>query len=402
MVYLDWRAGDVSTGSWTGRPFASHFIPKGDKRPARGLISFYLDTGQSGNYDRKNTAQRMGTANNVLWTFFPSFIAVFYGIIWMIVDGEAKRLEKFRQLSRPAGCQGASSICLDYHCFWAPLAVFQAMRYRQWTVVSSSVGNTLALLAIPNIQNYVFVWQVNSGGYFDWGAEYSWQTGQLDPYWAKVLLGVLAVNLVCALCLFPVQKFPFSRMTTELNGIITTTELVGDKVLSDFGLATCHEKASFNDIASVLWKQQFRIVEADSSMRLEIIRSTSPTHPPVRNSNTSSPQSHHSRFRRAFNATRRLWNLCSDRISKYFWEVEKWMNGSPYPFLLRPLPFTLWIIFLSCLLAANSYVVHNMTTPQQLSDQNYALPWNPSLYIATGVFIQVFSSQRILVLEVLR
>ena len=389
---LDWRAGDTSTGSWTGRPFASQFTPKGNERPPRGLVSFYLDTGNSGNYDRKNTAQRMGMLNNVLWTFFPSSIAIIYGIIWMIVDGEVKGLEKFRQLSRPAGCKGASSVCLDYHCFWAPFAVFQAIRYRQWAVVSSSIGYTLALFAIPNIQNYIFVWVVFSGGYFDWGAEYSWQTGQLDPYWAKVLLGVLAINLVCALCLFPFLKCPGFKMTTEPNGIITLIELVCGKVPADFGLDPSHEKASFNGIASVLWDQRFHVVEANSSMRLEIFRGpTSPTHSPVLNFTTPSRQAQNSRFRRAFNGTRRCWNVFRVKLIGYCWEVEKWMNGSPYPFLLRPLPLTLWIIFLALVFAANSYIVHKMTTPQQLSDQNYALPWNPSLYIATGVFIQVSS-----------
>ena len=399
---LDWRAGDVSTGSWTGRPFASQFTPTGNERPPRGLVSFYLDTGNSGNYDRKNTAQRMGIFNNVLWTFFPPSIAIIYGIIWMIVDGEVKRLEKFRQLSRPEGCKGASSVCLDYHCFWAPLAVFQAIRHRQWAVVGSSIGYTLALLAIPNIQNYMFVWVIFSGGYFDWGAEYSWQTGQLDPYWAKVLLGVLAINLVCALCLFPFLKFPGSKMTTELSGIMTVAELVCDKVPPDFGLDPSHDKASFNDIASVLWNQQFRLVEANSSTRLESNRGpTSATSSSVLSLTIPSRQAQNSRFRRAFNASRRCWNVFRLKLIGYCREVEKWMNGSPYPCLLRPLPLTLWIIFLALVFAANCYVVHNMTTSEQLSDQNYALPWNPSLYIATGVFIQVSSLENFLVLELL-
>ena len=334
----------------------------------------------------------MGMLNNVLWTFFPSCIAITYGIMWMIVDGEVKRLEKFRQLSRPVGCKGAGSVCLDYHCFWAPFTVFQAIRYWQWAVVSSSIGYTLALFAIPNIQNYVFVWVVYSGGYFDWGAEYSWQTGQIDPYWAKVLLRVLAVNLVCAVCLFPFLRYPGFKITREPNNdIMTVTELIWDKVPADFGLDLSHEKASFNGIASVLWDQQFRIVEVKGSMRLEIFSGpTFTTHSPVPNSTTPSHQAQNSRFRRALNRTRRYWNVYRLVLKEYGREVEKWMNGSPYPFLLRPLLLTLWILFLALVLVANSYIVHNMTTPQQMFDQNYALPWNPSLYIATGVFIQVY------------
>ena len=92
---LDWRGGDISVGSWDGGPFESIFTPVGSKRPARGLVAFYLDTGSSGNYDRKNVTQRMGTLTNLLWTFFPSAIAVIYGILWMVFDAEVKKREKF-------------------------------------------------------------------------------------------------------------------------------------------------------------------------------------------------------------------------------------------------------------------------------------------------------------------
>ena len=115
------------------------------------LFSFYLDTGISGYHDRRNTVQRMGMLNNVLWIFFPFCVAIMYCIIWMMVDGEIKRLEKFRQLSRLAGCKGANSVCLDYHCFWAPLAVFQAIRRWQFAVIYLGIGYALALFAILNI-----------------------------------------------------------------------------------------------------------------------------------------------------------------------------------------------------------------------------------------------------------
>ena len=320
----------------------------------------------------------------------------------MIVDGEVKRIEKFRQLSRPEGCKGASSVCLDYHCFWAPLTIFQALRYQQWAVASSSTGYILALLVIPNIQNYVFVWTIFSGGYFDWGAKFSWQTGLLDPYWARVLLGVLAINLVCALCLFPFLKSHDLTMTTEPNAILTLTELVCDKVPADFGLDPSHEKASFNTLASILWDKQFQLVQANSSTRLEIINGpASPTQSSFLNSTLTSHQAQRSFVLKILNNTRRCWDAFRLKFTGYCREVEMWMNGSPYPYLLRPLPLTLWIIFLALIFAANSYVVHKMTSPEQLSDQNYALPWNPTLYLVTGVFIQVSSSGNFLIFELL-
>ena len=193
-----------------------------------------------------------------------------------------------------------------------------------------------------------------------------------------------------ALCLTPCRKFSGLKTTTQPSEIIAVTELVCDKAPADFGLDSSHEKASFNDIASILWHQQFRVSEANSSTRLEIIRGPrSPTRSLVLNSTTPARQAQTSRFRRVLNRTQQCWNVCRLRTIEFCRGVERWMNGSPYPFLLRPLPLALWIFFLAVVLAANSYVVYRMTTPQQLNDQNYALPWNPSFYIVTGVFIQV-------------
>ncbi|KAL9043703.1 MAG: hypothetical protein Q9214_003116 [Letrouitia sp. 1 TL-2023] len=358
-------------------------------RPVRGLVSFYLDTGPSGNFDRKNATQRMGPTMNMLWTYFPTTVAVVYGTLWMIVDSEMKKREKFRQLSQKKGCKGASSLCLDYHYFWIPCSVIQAVRYQQWPVACSSIGYTLALIAIPNIQNYAFKWVVFSGGHFEWGAAYSWQSGQLDPYWAKVLLALLALNLLCSLCLFP---FTRSRafVASEPGGIMTIAELVWDKVPADFGLEASHETAPVTKIASILWDQRFCVVEENQSMRLEVLRgSTSPPQSPVSTSITPPPfQGRNRCFREICQKSRAYWNLFLLKTKPYVRKVSIWMNGSPYPFLLTPLALTLWIIFLSLILTANAYIVHNMTRPQQLADQNYVLPFNPSLYIVVGVSIQ--------------
>ena len=77
------------------------------------------------------------------------------------------------------------------------------------------------------------------------------------------------------------------------------------------------------------------------------------------------------------------------RLGKGFHRAGKWLNGSPYPFLLQPIAFLLWIAFLGLVFCANMYLVIGMTTPHQLDVENYALPWNPSLYIVVGVTIQV-------------
>ena len=67
---------------------------------------------------------------NMLWTF-PTAVTVVYGSLWMTIDSEMKKREKFRQLPKTNGCKAASSLCLDYHYFWMPFSIVQAIRYQQ-------------------------------------------------------------------------------------------------------------------------------------------------------------------------------------------------------------------------------------------------------------------------------
>jgi len=103
----------------------------------------------------------MGIVEYILWTPLLYYCAV---ALWAIVDGEVKRVEKYYQLSISTGFLGKSSISLDYHFFRSPLATSQALRFWQWAVAVSSTGYVLALIAVPNIQNYVFNWVVYAGG----------------------------------------------------------------------------------------------------------------------------------------------------------------------------------------------------------------------------------------------
>ena len=108
---------------------------------------------------------------------------------------------------------------------------------------------------------------VFSGGYFNWEAAYSWQSGQLDPYWAEVLLGMPALSLTCSLLLFLFTR-PCGFTVPEPGEIMTVAEPVWDEIPAYFSLEVSHEMASFNEIASILWDQQFCLVEENKSTRL--------------------------------------------------------------------------------------------------------------------------------------
>lgn len=274
------------------------------------------------------------------------------------------------------------------------MSIIQATRYRQWPLVFSSIGYTIALVALPNIQNYAFQWVVFTGGHFDWGAEYSWQTGQMDPYWCKILLALLGVELCCAGSLWPFLASLPSKLDKGPSGLETVAELVLERGPADFGLDMSDEEASFNEIASILRDRQFRIVRNGNFLALTEV--PEPTSITVSQTQVVTPPQQQSRRLLPWgrgSKVRQYLSIGMTRLRSLLVKIETWLNRSPYPFLFHPVVLMVWISFLCLVLAASSYVIQGMTTPQQLIDQIYALPWNPTLYIAVGVSIQVQLNQ---------
>ncbi|MCJ1394522.1 hypothetical protein MMC18_007401 [Xylographa bjoerkii] len=402
-VRADWTGGDNSIGTWTGQPYHSTFVPAANSTPPnRGLVLFYLDVGFSGPWNRKNATQRMGIDAYILWTYVPSIVAVVYGILWMLVDGDIKRLEKYRQLSRPGGCRGDGSICLDYHCFWIPLSVFQALRHRQWVVVYSSTGYVLSLIAIPNLQSYVFYWANYSGGTLSWGGQYSWQVGLVDQYWSGVLVGVLSINMLCVVGIMLVLTFRNSEITRNPIGISNIAELVSNACLADFNLDSDDELASLTNILEKLRDRKFSI-----SDQWRLVLYTAQTRP------SRSKRSHTTKMRKIwtyivqnfqhqvqrfgvsasvttwFDTKARGFIRATQHLLQSVLEIfGRWTPDSPHSALFRPIPLVVWNMFLLLLLSANLYVLGVMTKPVQMSAENYALPWSPNVYLLVAVFVQ--------------
>ena len=338
----------------------------------------------------------MGPRAYVLWTYTPSMVVVLYGVIWMLVvlygviwmlvDSDIKRLEKYRQLSRASGCHGTASICLDYHCFWSPFSIFQALRYRQWAVVCSSTGYVLSLLVVPNLQSYVFYWATYSGGTLAWGGRYSWQTGQVDPYWSKVLLGVLSLNLLCAVSIILILALQPTGIVEDQIGIASVTALVLDANPSDFGLDSGDATNSWTDILIKLSAKHFSISE-QRKLSMQDNRVT----PQMAN------QPANGKLAKFLLQCQRISPVLVTRFLKKLQRLGQgitkrfntWVLDSPHSFLFQPLPLFLWNAVLVLLLCATLHVLSAMASPSQLSAKNYALPWSPNAYLLVGVFVQV-------------
>ena len=127
-----------------------------------------------------------------MFTFLPTLIAVLYGRMWKALDDEVKRLDTFRRLQQPEGAIGARSLCLNYHTFWTPLCIVQAVKYKHWTVAISSIGSVLATIVVPIFQNYVFHREIYDGALLNWPDDpYSWQVALVDETWTYRLWRLL-------------------------------------------------------------------------------------------------------------------------------------------------------------------------------------------------------------------
>lgn len=98
----------------------------------------------------------MATGPYFLCLYFPSILAILYGICWQTIDSEIKRIEPFYQTSRAGGVLARSTIFSEYISLPSFLSPFQAMRWRQWAVVLSSSIYTLVGTVTPVLQAQMF------------------------------------------------------------------------------------------------------------------------------------------------------------------------------------------------------------------------------------------------------
>lgn len=274
-------------------------------------------------------------------------------------------------MARPDGCAADKSLCFDYHEFWSPLALLQALRYRQWAVVFSSVGYLLAAIAIPNVQNYVFTWDIFAGNGLAWGGIYTRQVAYADAYWSKVLLAALGLNLACVLGLYwSLRMYPTYR--EEPNGIAYVASLTID----DDNSTDLQSVFSANGVKKEYRHDRFKLEASDDGTHTRLIR-TGRIDAELAHSWTEGilkAPSH------AFRAVPNPHSLAEQVERRCRWPWKKMFDLT----LL-----ICWNLGLSLTLGATCYILREITSPEQKEAQNYRLPWSPNLYLVVGVSIQV-------------
>lgn len=318
-------------------------------------MEVYLDTTVSGQWSRHNATQRLGHAKYIAWTYIPSLVFVLYGVLWQVIDGETKRLEKYRQLDARSGngTTAAQSLCLNYHSFWSPLAIIQALRYKQWSVALSSTGLVLSSIVLPNLQNYVLTWDVYCGQSLPWGAQDCVQLAYADEYWSKCLIGALAATLACALgLLWSLAKCPMGLKEDPrgLEFVVALTAFPDNRDLTDLQNDFVKDHSSGKVVNPRLSVLKIEGLEGDNP-RLEYVD-------------------------RKDLVTR---SDCSKLQKAIAWISEH----------LKIALLAMFNLILLVTMAGAIYVLVQMNTPQQDLLQDYHLPWPPNLYLVVGVFVQV-------------
>lgn len=316
-------------------------------------------------------------------TYMPALIAVIYGRIWKVLDDEVKRIDKYSRLSSQDGCTGISSLCLNYHSFWTPLSILQAIRYQHWTVALSSTGSVLASVVIPVIQNYVFMWKLYSGGSLAWPDTYSWQVAMADPFWSKVLASLLSVTLLCSFGLFVLIPGQKTGLIEDPRGIASTHELILTKKHTSLKFDKDADRQTFSDLCSDLGPSRFclrRRTNVDH-MTLEILNPSNPMSQP-RNANCL-----------PCNGTiKRQWSKLKPILTvlkRFVNSITHFSINCPHFFLFRRVVFIPWLLFLSALLTFGIYIATNMSRNTQAEQKNYSIPLTPNVYLMVGVFVQV-------------
>lgn len=386
----DWPGGSDSSGTWTGEPFNSTFIRSPTlNRPPQGLLSFYYDSSPDGVFSQKNGAQILGRGVYWTFTFLPMLLAVLYGRMWKTLDDEVKRIDMYHRLQKPGGTTGARSLCLNYHVFWAPLSIFQALRYRHWSVAVSSLGSVLATIVVPVFSNYVFYWEVYDGAALDWPATYSWQVALVDYDWAYKLVGTLAAATVCCVVLFfllPSQKTGLSR---DIRGIADLVYLLERTDASGFGLPLGSSSRSLSEIEGLFSTSQFYLIQDNNEPRLErTTRAVSASDSSCLGM-TILPVTQHKITTVIRKWLRPLTEFCKVTVKTSSRATQKMVNDGSNFFPFRRLVFFTWLVSLLLLMLAAGWITASLNKNDKDEEWNYSIPVDPNVYLIVGILVQV-------------
>lgn len=328
-----------------------------------------------------------------MFTFLPTLIAVLYGRMWKVLDDEVKRIDMYHRLQKPDGATGARSLCLNYHTFWTPLCIMQAIKYRHWTVAISSIGSVLAGIVVPIFQNYVFYWEINDGALLNWPDDpYSWQVALVDETWTYRLVTALAVVWICSATLLYCLPRQSTGLTDDMKGIVGIVSLLGDEHdPSKLGLHPESSTATLLEVENMLGQPTYHMVN-----------STDIHGPSLKRIGTLLPSP--SRFwgfldnlfcqisTPIYKKARPIAQPCKDAFSRYSEALGKYINNAETFFPFRRAIYPIWIVLLFLVMLAVGWITASLNKNAKDAEWNYTVPIDPNVYLIVGLFVQVSTS----------
>ncbi|CAG9982471.1 unnamed protein product [Clonostachys byssicola] len=348
--FAHWSGGPEADGTWTGEPFTSTFIraPTLD-RPPQGLLSVYYNFSPDGVWSQKNSAQRLSRGAYFAFTYLPMILAVLYGRLWKALDDEVKRIDVYNRLQKKGGALGSRSLCVNYHVFWTPLCILQAVMYGHWSVAVSSVGSVLATIVIPVLANYLFYWELYSGAALDWPDIYSWQVALVDRDWAYILAGTLAAaNLCCVVLCFMLPSLE-TGLSRDVRGLADLVYLLEGSEASDFALPA-------NDADHTASSQ---------SLAVKFVKEIFPKslHPTITKMGKW--------LRIIIGAIKVVFNGVSGSSSKFL--------------VFRRLLYLIWLLILFLFMFAQGWITASLNKNAKDTRWNYGIPIDPNVYLIVGI-----------------
>jgi hypothetical protein len=98
----------------------------------------------------------LGAGYIFLYRYFPTIISVSYGLIWHWIDIDARRIEPYRQLSKPGGASGSNSLLLHYPTDLLAFVPLKALKRKHWPVVLASSALVLVGMGLTPLQAAIF------------------------------------------------------------------------------------------------------------------------------------------------------------------------------------------------------------------------------------------------------
>ncbi|RMZ75138.1 hypothetical protein DV738_g5635, partial [Chaetothyriales sp. CBS 135597] len=227
-----------------------------------------------------NSVSDVATGPFFAWKYLPTMVAIVYAVLFSIMDFDVRRLEPFYQLSQPSGASASASLNLDHLTMFQYFIPFKALRLRQWAVFFSSIGNIVASMAAPALQNPSLQFGTNNHCQNHDLAKQAQKCKELNEFefyvyvpsvWSRcVTTAYVVVGLVLVVLLVQLQRK--SGLLSDPNGIAGIASMATKShILRDFnGLdqadhVTIHRRLAHRRFVlykSSLWQGEWRM-EAD-------------------------------------------------------------------------------------------------------------------------------------------